>query len=68
MQTVRVWLNVPWLALAGAQLVVAIGAGSVHMEESRWLILRAVLLFGHAPHLIWLDMFAAMSNAIVIRT
>ena len=30
-------------------------------------ILRAVLLFGHAPHLIWLDMFAAMSNTIVIR-
>ena len=46
----RVWLSVPWLALAGAQLAVAIGAGSLHMEESRWLILRAVLLFGHVPH------------------
>lgn len=61
----RVWLSVPWLALAGLGWG-AVG-GSMHMEESRWLILRAVLLFGHAPQLIWLDMFVATSNAIVIR-
>lgn len=46
---VRVWLSVPWLALAGAQLA----------RDIRWgLMLRAVLLFGHALHLIWLDRFA----------
>jgi len=52
---VRVWLSVPWLALAGAQLA----------RDIRWgLILRAVLLFGRAGSQIF--MFAAMSNTIVI--